>query len=210
MSERVLLPNGVTPIHYKLELSPNLENFEFVGNEEITIQVDESVDRITLHQNEVYVLSAVYKSSETGTFISVNETNYNNTLNTLTFVFDTKLPVGSGQLIIKFKGVLNNDMAGFYRSSYTDASGNKKFMASTQFESLDARRFIEMHIYRTKLLKLQYHYQSIPMLGRARSEGHLRDHSDHSRPADGPLQYARAVHDPSAWKQEEGPLRHHA
>ena len=31
-------------------------------------------------------------------------------------------------------------MAGFYRSSYTDIHGESKIMASTQFESLDARR----------------------------------------------------------------------
>ena len=31
-------------------------------------------------------------------------------------------------------------MAGFYRSTYTDIDGNKKLMASTQFESIDARR----------------------------------------------------------------------
>ena len=31
-------------------------------------------------------------------------------------------------------------MAGFYRSEYLDAQGNKKWMGSTQFESLDARR----------------------------------------------------------------------
>jgi aminopeptidase N len=37
-------------------------------------------------------------------------------------------------------GFLNNQMAGFYRSSYTDIHGQKKIMASTQFEALDARR----------------------------------------------------------------------
>lgn len=31
-------------------------------------------------------------------------------------------------------------MAGFYKSTYTDASGVKKIMGSTQFEALDARR----------------------------------------------------------------------
>jgi aminopeptidase N len=128
-----------------LELSPDLENFEFVGNEEITLQVDEPVNEITLHQNEVFIISAVYKNIESGALISVNETNYNNKLNTLKFIFDSKLPVGRGQLILKFRGILNNDMAGFYRSSYTDASGNKKFMASTQFESLDARRYHKLN-----------------------------------------------------------------
>ena len=32
------------------------------------------------------------------------------------------------------------DMSGFYKSNYSDADGNKKVMASTQFEALDARR----------------------------------------------------------------------
>ena len=31
-------------------------------------------------------------------------------------------------------------MSGFYKSNYSDADGNKKVMASTQFEALDARR----------------------------------------------------------------------
>jgi hypothetical protein len=31
-------------------------------------------------------------------------------------------------------------MAGFYRSQYVDANGNKKWIGSTQFEALDARR----------------------------------------------------------------------
>jgi len=43
------------------------------------------------------------------------------------------------------KGFLNNQMAGFYRSSYTNIHGEKKIMASTQFESLDARSVL-IHI----------------------------------------------------------------
>jgi hypothetical protein len=31
-------------------------------------------------------------------------------------------------------GILNGDMNGFYKSNYSDADGNKKVMASTQFE----------------------------------------------------------------------------
>lgn len=35
----------------------------------------------------------------------------------------------------------HSDMSGFYKSNYSDADGNKKVMASTQFEALDARRW---------------------------------------------------------------------
>ncbi|KAH8053780.1 metalloaminopeptidase [Aureococcus anophagefferens] len=48
--------------------------------------------------------------------------------------------VGEHRLAFVYSGVLNNLMAGFYRSTYTDIDGNKKLMASTQFESIDARR----------------------------------------------------------------------
>mmetsp|Transcript_12940 Transcript_12940/g.31532 ORF Transcript_12940/g.31532 Transcript_12940/m.31532 type:complete len:784 (+) Transcript_12940:201-2552(+) len=43
-------------------------------------------------------------------------------------------------LSIRYTGFLNNQMAGFYRSGYTNIRGEDKIMASTQFESLDARR----------------------------------------------------------------------
>eukprot|EP00438_Fugacium_kawagutii_P023078 Skav219020 [mRNA] locus=scaffold2142:370618:380851:+ [translate_table: standard] len=46
----------------------------------------------------------------------------------------------SGKLELKFVGILNDQMAGFYRSGYKDINGTSKIMASTQFESLDARR----------------------------------------------------------------------
>merc|ERR1740130_187163 len=59
---------------------------------------------------------------------------------TSTFSFDEVLPVGKGVLEIKFRGTLNAEMAGFYRSEYTNNAGEKKRMAVTQFEAIDARR----------------------------------------------------------------------
>ncbi len=64
----------------------------------------------------------------------------NNKMHTVTFVFGEVIPAeASLVLTIKYTGFLNNEMAGFYRSKYTDIHGESKFMASTQFESLDAR-----------------------------------------------------------------------
>ncbi|CAE8641584.1 unnamed protein product, partial [Polarella glacialis] len=59
---------------------------------------------------------------------------------TATIGFLEVLPVGKGVLEIKFRGILNDQMAGFYRSQYTDSSGVKRHLATTQFEAIDARR----------------------------------------------------------------------
>lgn len=40
---------------------------------------------------------------------------------------------------MSFIGVLNDKMCGFYNSTYTE-DGEKKQMATTQFEATDARR----------------------------------------------------------------------
>lgn len=60
----------------------------------------------------------------------------------MTFKFAEALPKSSKiSLTIDYVGCLNNQMAGFYRSSYKDAlTGEEKIVASTQFEALDARR----------------------------------------------------------------------
>ena len=59
------------------------------------------------------------------------------------------IPTGSAVLAIKFTGVMNNAMAGFYRAKYkptvTPAAsvakeGEYHYMFSTQFEPCDARR----------------------------------------------------------------------
>lgn len=43
-------------------------------------------------------------------------------------------------LNMDFQGCLNDQMAGFYRSSYTNLQGQQAFLATTQFEPTDARR----------------------------------------------------------------------
>ena len=59
---------------------------------------------------------------------------------TVTFNFADTIPAGSAELAIEFTGELNDKLRGFYRSSYTDADGNQRWMATTQFEATDARR----------------------------------------------------------------------
>lgn len=141
ISGRVLLPAAVTPSHYYIELTPDFELLTFLGNQNVSLTISEETKEITMHAKELIIESATYGEQ------SMNSCSYNFKHNTVTIAFEDSLPIGTGTLVLKFKGILNGDMNGFYKSSYTDAKGNKKIVASTQFESLDARLVFNYYEY---------------------------------------------------------------
>lgn len=138
--ERVILPSSVTPKHYKLELTPDLVTLEYVGSEHISVFVSSSTSIVQLHSKEIQVLSASFKSNSSDKKLDASEITYRLKENIVSFTFSEELALGDGVLSLSFRGILNSDMAGFYKSSYVDSDGNKQVMASTQFEALDARR----------------------------------------------------------------------
>jgi puromycin-sensitive aminopeptidase len=54
--------------------------------------------------------------------------------------FADALPEGEAVLELTFRGILNDQLRGFYRSTFTDTEGRERTLATTQFESTDARR----------------------------------------------------------------------
>src|SRR5208283_763645 len=54
--------------------------------------------------------------------------------------FPQALAPGAWTLKITYRGILNDKLHGFYRSQYQDPSGKTHTVATTQFESTDARR----------------------------------------------------------------------
>jgi len=138
---RVLLPDAALPSRYEIRLEPDLKRFIFDGTVQITVDVREATDELTLHSKQLSIISVSFMAAVEGAVsLSPSTITLNLKDNTVKFGFDEVLPVGPGCLKITYIGELNNQMAGFYRSSYTDIHGTKKIMASTQFESLDARR----------------------------------------------------------------------
>lgn len=129
-----------------MHLIPNLTEFTFAGDCDITMDVAPSFDdtslttSITLHAKELCFVTAAFKE-EGRAPVKAEEIRVNTKRTTVEFIFPEPLTPGTTiTLTISYTGFLNNQMAGFYRSSYTDISGTSKIMASTQFESLDARR----------------------------------------------------------------------
>jgi aminopeptidase 2 len=67
--------------------------------------------------------------------------SYDEDLQTTKVSFDQTITKGSkAKLTMTFSGTLNDNMAGFYRSSFKAEDGSTTYMATTQMEPTDARR----------------------------------------------------------------------
>ncbi len=133
----IRLPVHVKPERYKIMLKPDLNEFTFTGEETIFLSLDKPSKQITLHAVELEIESAefVHKNKE----IWAGKISYDKKAETATFSFPKNIQKGKGQLKLTFQGILNDKMRGFYRSRY-EVSGVSKHLATTQFESTDARR----------------------------------------------------------------------
>src|ERR1700733_3131446 len=149
------LPAGVHPEHYGLRLTPDLQAATFSGEETIDLALDAPSKSITLNAAEIrfgevkaYVLpSAEYSYGALGSQpkrLSAIEADKQpqTAVTTLdagkeqaTFTFAKELPAGKVTLAIRYSGILNDKLRGFYLSKTKTRN-----YAVTQFEPTDARR----------------------------------------------------------------------
>jgi puromycin-sensitive aminopeptidase len=132
------LPTTVTPVHYELAIAPDLETCRFEGTTAITISVHEPVREVVLNAAELELHSAAVTDASgrhQDAAVSLDEE-----LERATLTFASPLAPGEGNLTLTYTGDINDRLRGFYRSTYTDQEGNERVIATTQFESADARR----------------------------------------------------------------------
>ena len=77
---------------------------------------------------------------EQGALVQASSISFDEDLERATFAFPVVLQPGPAKLSCSFTGTLNDKLRGFYRSTWTDEEGNEKVIATTQFESTNARR----------------------------------------------------------------------
>jgi aminopeptidase 2 len=137
---REILPQNVKPVHYDVTLEPNFETFKYEGTVVIDLDVVESTSSISLNTLDIDIHETKVLSGS-NVITSSPRVSYNEDTQTTKVEFDEKLKAGSkAQLVQKFTGTLNNNMAGFYRSSYKGENGEDKSIATTQMEATDCRR----------------------------------------------------------------------
>jgi puromycin-sensitive aminopeptidase len=134
---QVRLPNHVIPNRYKITLFPNLQEFTFSGEEEISLDIIKPTKEIILHSAELDISFAEIKAGKEK--IKTKSISYDEKTETVTIKFNKLISKGQSKLKLIFTGILNDRMRGFYKSKY-HIDGAEHHMAVTQFESTDARR----------------------------------------------------------------------
>ena len=132
------LPTTVAPERYELTLAPDLANWTFTGEERISIDVREPAREIVLNAAELELQSVELRLADGRVLPGRTSLDAENEQATLGF--SENVPPGRHELQIAFSGILNDKLHGFYRSTYKDENGQERRLASTQFESTDARR----------------------------------------------------------------------
>jgi len=131
------LPRTVIPSHYGITIEPDLKAATFTGSVVIDIEVVEPVTEIVLNAIELAITKASI-TAEVGEVVAAISLDAES--ERLSLGFEQPIETGTATISITFTGILNDDLHGFYRSTYSTADGESKTIATTQFEATDARR----------------------------------------------------------------------
>lgn len=135
------LPEHIAPSKYRITVWPDFVENCFDGYVQIVLQVKEATKVITFHELELTYKLENCELSTKGVVVPLSLLTRDAPMQRASLTVSEELKVGMYTLSIRYRGVLNDKLAGFYRSTYTDPqTGDKQTMAVTQFEATDARR----------------------------------------------------------------------
>jgi aminopeptidase N len=126
------LPTIVIPDHYDLAFAVDLRHNRFEGTETIRVHATQPTSKVVLNALEI-----AFQEVTIGTGAAAQRATV--TLDeghqTATLSVPTPIDRGQTEIHIRYSGVLNDELRGFYVSK-----GRNRTYAVTQFESTDARR----------------------------------------------------------------------
>ncbi|XP_063599467.1 aminopeptidase N-like [Penaeus indicus] len=136
------LPTALKPVHYEVRLQPFLNgNFSVLGHVDIELTALTKASNITLHVADIDIQQdtiMVTPSSAQPIPISKTEDDASNEF----FIVHLEEELFEGEnftLSLDFEGYLNDQLKGFYRSSYQNESGGDRMLAATFFAPTYAR-----------------------------------------------------------------------
>ncbi len=126
------LPDNAVPDSYDLKFTPDLTSATFAGEETIHIHLQKATTSIVLNSAEIEFKEAAIGSGDfkQAAAVATDEKN-----ETATLTVPSTVPAGVAEIHIRFTGMLNDKLRGFYLSQTA-----RRRYAVTQFEATDARR----------------------------------------------------------------------
>ncbi|ROT67358.1 putative aminopeptidase N-like [Penaeus vannamei] len=140
------LPTDLKPVHYEVRLQPFLSgNFSVLGHVDIELKALTEAYSITLHVADIDINTGTIRvappNSTTETGFEILETATDTNLDLFVVHLKQRLLEGESYILsLDFEGHLNDELRGFYRSSYKDEAGDDRMLAATFFAPAHARR----------------------------------------------------------------------
>jgi len=131
------LGDEVLPRTYRLTLAPDLDRAVFAGEVEIDVEITTPVEAIVLNAVDLEITSASVSIAGASHECSVS---IDTETERATLDPGISLPAGPATVTMVFTGILNDQLVGFYRSTFVDPDGVTRTIATTQMEATDARR----------------------------------------------------------------------
>lgn len=126
------LPGNVLPDNYDLTFQPDLAKAVFSGDEIIHVRLQKPASVITLNSADIQFLEVTMTSQSKTQTAKVSSDAKNETA---TLTVPDPISAGPADIHIRYTGILNDQLRGFYLSQTA-----RRRYAVTQFESTDARR----------------------------------------------------------------------
>ena len=128
------LPKTVIPVHYAIELTPDLGSLALPGVETVDIEVREPTSRITLNAINTTFASATIDDDAQRADVALDTA-----AETATLSFPQPLAAGAHRLRIGFTAKINKFGTGLFAVDYPTDAGMKR-MLSSKLEPAEARR----------------------------------------------------------------------
>ncbi|XP_037798441.1 aminopeptidase N-like [Penaeus monodon] len=143
--QSIRLPSTLKPLHYLVKLQPFINgNSSVFGYVEVEMEVLEPTSNITLHMADIITKNDTVKISsrdDPGALaLGIKMQQYDHERQFYIVHLEKELQKGKKYVLaMDFIGYLNNQLRGFYKTTYTDADGMQKNLATTDFKPSYAR-----------------------------------------------------------------------
>ena len=127
------LPRTILPSTYTVEIQPDLAAHTFTGSVVTSCEVVEPTAELRCNTADLELSNVTLDGSPVE--FSIDEESEQ-----LVIDLGTERAPGPIRFAAEFAGELNDALKGFYRSTFTDDNGTEHTIATTQFQSTDARR----------------------------------------------------------------------